>query len=46
MSFSLAMLETYMINQSLIIDKFRDAKNDLEIGIWVFCHPKAEVKDK
>lgn len=33
MLFWLGMLETYMITQSFMISKFKDAKNDLEVGI-------------
>lgn len=35
-----------MITQSLTIDKFRDAKNDLEVGIHLFGLPKPGIKDK
>lgn len=39
MLLSFIMLETYMITHS-IFDKFREAKNDLEVGIQLFLPSK------
>lgn len=40
------MMKIYRFSQSLVVHKFRDTRNDVEVSIQLFDLPKADAKSE